>query len=48
MVPRFIEFRSELPRTDTHKVAKRLLREEGVAGITPTTIDVEEMRACST
>lgn len=48
MVPRFIEFRSDLPRTDTHKVAKRLLREEGIAGITPTTIDVEEMRACST
>ena len=44
MVPRFVEFRSELPRTDTHKIAKHLLRGEGLAGITPTTIDLERDR----
>jgi len=38
-VPRFIEFASELPRTESHKVKKADLRE---AGITPQTWDREQ------
>jgi crotonobetaine/carnitine-CoA ligase len=41
MVPRFIEVREDLPWTDTHKVRKAVLREEG---ITPRTIDFEAHR----
>ena len=38
MVPRYIEYRTELPRTETMKVKKVDLRHEG---ITPTTWDAE-------
>ena len=38
MVPRFIEFRADLPRTPTQKVRKVVLREDG---ITPATWDRE-------
>ena len=38
MVPRFIEFRADLPRKPTQKVRKVVLREEG---ITPATWDRE-------
>jgi crotonobetaine/carnitine-CoA ligase len=38
MVPRYIEFRDELPRTETMKVRKVTLREQG---ITPETWDAE-------
>ena len=38
MVPRFVEFRADLPRTPTQKVRKVVLREEG---ITPATWDRE-------
>ena len=39
MVPRYIEFKSDLPRTPTQKVRKIELREEG---ITPGTWDREQ------
>jgi crotonobetaine/carnitine-CoA ligase len=42
MVPRFIEVRPDLPTTDTHKVRKTVLREEG---ITSSTVDFEAYRA---
>ena len=38
-VPRFVEYASELPRTDSHKLKKAELRE---AGITPETWDREQ------
>ena len=38
MVPRYMEFRADLPRTPTQKVRKVVLRE---AGITPATWDRE-------
>jgi carnitine-CoA ligase len=41
MVPRFIEIRSEMPMTDTHKIRKVALREEG---ITTSTVDFEDHR----
>jgi crotonobetaine/carnitine-CoA ligase len=44
MVPRYLEVRDELPRTDTHKIAKTKLRQEGASGITPATIDFEADR----
>ena len=34
MVPRFIEFRADLPRTPTQKVRKVVLREEGITAAT--------------
>jgi crotonobetaine/carnitine-CoA ligase len=37
-LPRYIEFRAELPRSPVGRVLKRELRDEGV---TPTTWDVE-------
>ncbi len=39
MVPRYIEFLDELPRTPTDKVAKYRLRAQGLHGITATTWD---------
>ncbi|MEJ2132948.1 MAG: AMP-binding protein, partial [Gammaproteobacteria bacterium] len=39
MVPRFIEFVGELPRTHTGKIAKHHLRAMGDGGITPSTWD---------
>jgi crotonobetaine/carnitine-CoA ligase len=42
MVPRFIEFVGELPRTPTDKVAKHELRARGDQGITPGTWDREQ------
>jgi crotonobetaine/carnitine-CoA ligase len=30
MVPRYLEFRTELPTTETHRVQKRVLKEQGV------------------
>ncbi|MCL2582728.1 MAG: AMP-binding protein [Streptosporangiales bacterium] len=41
MVPRYLEFVDELPRTPTEKVAKYRLRAEGNHGITPGTWDRE-------
>jgi carnitine-CoA ligase len=41
MVPRYIEFRRELPRTATHKISKAQLRAEGRNGLTPSTIDTD-------
>jgi carnitine-CoA ligase len=41
MVPRYIEFVGELPRTPTDKVAKHVLRAMGDHGITPETWDRE-------
>jgi crotonobetaine/carnitine-CoA ligase len=45
MVPRYIEFLAELPRTATQKVAKTVLRQ---AGVTPTTWDREQAAPPST
>lgn len=42
MVPRFIEFKPELPRTPTEKVKKFELRAEGDGGITAATWDREK------
>jgi crotonobetaine/carnitine-CoA ligase len=42
MVPRYIEFVGELPRTPTDKVAKHELRARGDQGITPGTWDREQ------
>ena len=39
MVPRYIEFVDELPRTGTGKIAKHVLRKEGDGGITDRTWD---------
>ena len=44
MVPRYVEFRAELPRTTTHKVSKQILRTEGINGLTEATIDLETDR----
>jgi crotonobetaine/carnitine-CoA ligase len=44
MVPRYLEFVDELPRTPTDKVAKYRLREAGDRGITATTWDRETDR----
>ncbi|MGA8115527.1 MAG: AMP-binding protein [Actinocatenispora sp.] len=41
MVPRYVEFVDELPRTPTDKVAKYRLRAEGDHGITAATWDAE-------
>ncbi|MBO0821562.1 MAG: AMP-binding protein, partial [Nocardiopsaceae bacterium] len=41
MIPRYLEFVDELPRTPTDKVAKYRLREAGDHGITATTWDRE-------
>lgn len=43
MVPRYIEFVDELPRTHTGKIAKHKLREMGNAGITELTLDREDV-----
>jgi crotonobetaine/carnitine-CoA ligase len=40
MVPRYLEFRDDLPRTDTHKVSKAKMRQEGKRGITDSTVDL--------
>ncbi|HLU55610.1 MAG TPA: AMP-binding protein [Pseudonocardia sp.] len=42
MVPRYIEFVGELPRTPTDKVAKHELRARGDQGLTPETWDREQ------
>lgn len=42
MVPRYLEFVAELPRTPTDKVAKYRLRAQGDHGITPATWDRTE------
>jgi carnitine-CoA ligase len=44
MVPRYVEVRASLPRTDTHKIAKVKLRAEGEDGITAETVDLEAGR----
>lgn len=41
MVPRFVEFVDELPRTPTNKIAKHELRSRGERGMTPETWDCE-------
>lgn len=41
MVPRYVEFVDELPRTPTDKVAKHALRARGDRGLTPRTWDRE-------
>ena len=38
MVPRYIDFRGEIPKTETHRVQKQVLKQTGV---TPTTWDRE-------
>jgi crotonobetaine/carnitine-CoA ligase len=38
MVPRYIEFREELPKTETHRIQKGALKREGVG---PNTWDRE-------
>jgi crotonobetaine/carnitine-CoA ligase len=38
MVPRYIDFRDEIPKTETHRVQKAALK---AAGVTPTTWDSE-------
>ena len=39
MVPRYIDFRESLPKTETHRVQKAVLKKQG---ITPTTWDREK------
>jgi len=34
MVPRYIEFRDALPKTETHRVQKRVLKSDGVSAQT--------------
>ena len=43
MVPRYVEFLDELPKTATEKIEKYRLRTEGNHGITPTTWDREKV-----
>ncbi len=45
MRPRYLEFKTSFPRTDTHKIAKRILRDEGESGLTPGTIDLDRRRS---
>jgi carnitine-CoA ligase len=40
MVPRYVELRQDFPRTDTEKIRKAALREEGQKGITTSTWDI--------
>jgi crotonobetaine/carnitine-CoA ligase len=40
MVPRFIEWRADFPRTGTQKINKSELRKEGQNGITASTLDL--------
>jgi crotonobetaine/carnitine-CoA ligase len=42
MVPRYVEFRGELPKTETHRVQKGVLKREGVG---PNTWDREAQRS---
>ncbi|MFZ0886913.1 MAG: AMP-binding protein [Candidatus Binataceae bacterium] len=44
MVPRYIDFRESLPKTETHRVQKAVLKKQGV---TPTTWDRERAAAPS-
>lgn len=41
LVPRYVELRSQFPRTDTEKIRKAGLRAEGERGLTPATWDAE-------
>ncbi len=41
MVPRYIDFRDEIPKTETHRVQKTILKR---AGVTSTTWDREAKR----
>jgi carnitine-CoA ligase len=41
MIPHYVEVRQDMPRTDTHKVRKSVLRDEGV---TSATVDFESHR----
>jgi crotonobetaine/carnitine-CoA ligase len=43
-VPRYVEFRDELPKNGVGRVLKYRLRDEGV---TPTTWDVESTDLCT-
>jgi crotonobetaine/carnitine-CoA ligase len=40
-VPRYIEIRAQFPRTDTEKIRKAALRDEGTKGLTPATWDAD-------
>jgi len=42
MVPRYIDFRDEIPKTETHRVQKAVLKR---AGVTATTWDREAAQA---
>ena len=42
MVPRYVDFRPSLPKTETHRVQKAPLKK---AGVTPTTWDRENAAA---
>jgi crotonobetaine/carnitine-CoA ligase len=44
MVPRYVEFVDELPRTGTGKIARHALREAGDGGITDRTWDAKRVR----
>lgn len=37
LVPQYVEIRADFPRTQTQKIRKNVLREEGKRGLTPTT-----------
>lgn len=41
LVPRYVEIRTQFPRTDTEKIRKAGLRDEGAKGLTPTTWDAQ-------
>ncbi len=40
-VPRYVEIRAQFPRTDTEKIRKAALRDEGAKGLTTTTWDAD-------
>jgi crotonobetaine/carnitine-CoA ligase len=40
-MPRYIEIRAQFPRTDTEKIRKAALRDEGASGLTSTTWDAD-------
>jgi crotonobetaine/carnitine-CoA ligase len=45
-IPRYIEFRDDVPRTSTFKILRRELQQEGDRGITERTVDLEaDLRA---
>jgi crotonobetaine/carnitine-CoA ligase len=43
-IPRYLEFRDDVPRTTTFKILRRELQQEGDHGITAATVDLEASR----